>query len=148
MSLLSRIDDDFKSAYKARENDKVSALRMVRAAIKVKEKDSGQIPDDDQIVAILKSLAKQRQDAAEQFRAAGRAESADKEEAELALIKTYLPAEVDDETIRRVVGEVISDLGVDNPKAMGQVMKESLARLGAGADGKLVSQTARELLQH
>lgn len=148
MSLLSRIDDDFKSAYKARETDKVSALRMVRAAIKVKEKDSGQIPDDDQIVAILKSLAKQRQDAAEQYRAAGRVESADKEEAELTLIKTYLPTEVDDETIRRVVGEVISDLGVDNPKAMGQVMKESLARLGAGADGKRVSQTARELLQH
>ena len=148
MSLLSRIDDDFKSAYKARETDKVSALRMVRAAIKVKEKDSGQIPDDDQIIAILKSLAKQRQDAAEQYRAAGRVESADKEEAELTLIKTYLPTEVDDETIRRVVGEVISDLGVDNPKAMGQVMKESLARLGAGADGKRVSQTARELLQH
>ena len=148
MSLLSRIDDDFKQAYKAREADKVSALRMVRAAIKVKEKESGQPPDDDQIIAILKSLAKQRQDAADQYREAGRNESADKEEAELLMIKAYLPAEVDDETIRRVVGEVISELGVDSPKAMGQVMKESLARLGAGADGKRVSQAARELLQH
>jgi len=146
LTLSDRLEADFKAALKARQADKVSALRMVRSALKLKEKESGFPLDDQAIQAVLKSLAKQRLEAAEQFDSGGRPELAAKERAELELIRSYLPAQVDEATINRVAAEVVAELKADSPKDMGRVMKESLARLGAGADGKTVSAVVRRLL--
>ena len=146
MDLIGRIDDDFKKAMKARDKDRLSALRMVRAALQMKEKEGKDGLTDEIVTTVLKTLAKQRADAAEQFEQGGRPEMAAQERGELALIKSYLPAEVDEETIRNVAGQVIQELSASSPKDMGRVMKESLARLGAGADGKIVSAVVRQLL--
>lgn len=146
MDLVGRIDGDFKKAMKDRDKDRLSALRMVRAALQLKAKEGPGSLDDEVVTAILKTLAKQRADAAEQFEQGGRPEMAAKEREELALIKSYLPAEVDEATIRKVASEVIQELSASSPKDMGRVMKECLSRLGAGADGKTVSTLVRQLL--
>ena len=146
MDLAARIDEDFKKAMKDRDKERISALRMVRSALKLKEKESRDGLTDELVTAVLKTLAKQRSEAAAQFEEGGRPEMAAREKDELALIKTYLPAEVDGETVNRVVGEVIAELSASSLKDMGPVMKECLARLGAGADGKIVSNTVRRIL--
>ena len=146
MDLIDRIDGDFKKAMKDRDKEKVSALRMVRSALQVKQKEKGQELNDETVLAVLKTLAKQRAEAADQFEQGGRPEMAAQERAELALIKSYLPAEVDEETIRTVAAQVIRELAASSPKDMGRVMKETLTRLGAGADGKTVSNLVRQLL--
>jgi uncharacterized protein YqeY len=147
MTLLERLEADFKTALKAREEARVSALRLIRSALKVKEKEAGAAELTDAVVlAVLKTLAKQRQEAAEQFAQAGRTELAAKERAELALIQAYLPAQVDEAQIRAAVAGAIQELGAKLPQDLGRVMKASLARLGPGADGKLVNAVVRELL--
>jgi uncharacterized protein YqeY len=146
LSLRERLEADFKTALKAREKDTVSALRMVRSALKLKELEGGRPLDDQTIQASLKSLAKQRLEAAELYDSGGRPELAARERAELELIRSYLPPQVDQATISRVAAEVVDELKPSSPKDMGRVMKESLARLGAGADGKMVSAVVRQLL--
>ena len=146
MDLMEIIDVDFKKAMKDRDKGRLSALRMVRSALQVKEKEKGQELNDETVLAVLKTLAKQRADAAQQFEQGGRPEMAAQERAELDLIKSYLPAQVDEETIREVATQVIEELSASSPKDMGPVMKEALTRLGAGADGKTVSAVVRRLL--
>ncbi len=146
MDLAARIDGDFKKAMKDRDKDRLSALRMIRSAFQVREKEGKGELTEEVVTAILKTLAKQRADAAEQFEQGGRPEMAEKERAELALIKSYLPAEVDQETVTGVISQVIADLSASSMKDMGRVMKESLSRLGAGADGKTVSTMVKQLL--
>ncbi len=146
MDLMEIIDVDFKKAMKARDKDRLSALRMIRSALKLKEKERSGGLTDETVQAVLKTLAKQRADAAQQFEQGGRPEMAAKELAELDLIKSYLPAAIDEETIRRVAAQVIEELSASSPKDMGPVMKEALTRLGAGADGKTVSAIVRRLL--
>ena len=146
MDLVARIADDFKKAMKSKDQDRLSALRMIRSALQVKEKDGGGGLTEESVLAVLKTLAKQRADAAEQFEQGGRPEMAARERAELALIKTYLPAEVDQATMARVVAEVVAETGASSMKDMGPVMKECLDRLGAGADGKTVSGLVRQAL--
>lgn len=147
MTLTQRIDDDYKSAFKARRKEEVSCLRLIRAALKNKEKEARQELTDDEVVRVLKTLAKQRQDSAEQFRAAGRDDLATTEEAELKILAAYLPAEIDEATAREAVGRVIEETGASSMKDMGRVMKAALDALGAGADGKMVNQIVREILQ-
>ncbi|MBW1712901.1 MAG: GatB/YqeY domain-containing protein [Deltaproteobacteria bacterium] len=147
MSILERIEADFKAALKARQKDRISALRLVRSALKLKEKEDRGSLDEEAVIKVLKTQAKQRQDAAQQFEQGGRAELAAKERAELELIRAYLPAQVDEETVRQVVAEVVGQLGASSPKDMGPVMKASLEKLGAGADGKTVNRIALEFLK-
>ncbi len=146
MDLVARIADDFKKAMKDKDKDRFSALRMIRSAFQVKEKEGKGELTEEIALAVLKTLAKQRADAAEQFEQGGRPEMAEKERSELALIKSYLPAEVDEAVVARVVSQVVDELGASSMKDMGPVMKECLARLGAGADGKVVSNMVRQTL--
>ena len=147
MSIAKQIDADYKKAFKDRRQDEVEALRLVRSALKMKEKEGPGELDDEATVKVLKRLAKQRSEAAEIYDQAGRDELAAKEKAEYDLISAYLPAQVDEAAIRRVVAEVVEELGAQGPKQMGPVMKASLAKLGPGADGKAVNLIVRELLQ-
>jgi uncharacterized protein YqeY len=146
MSLRDRLDTDLKEAMKARDALRRETIRGARGAIKNKEIETGAPLDDDAVVRVLRALVKQRTDSIEQFQAAGRPELVEKESAEKAVLEAYLPAAPDAARIEQVVAEVIAEVGATGPREMGQVMKPALERLGAAADGKLVSQAVKKQL--
>ncbi len=146
MSLRDRLDADLKEAMKARDALRRETVRGARGAIKNKEIEVGEPLDDDGIVRVLRTLVKQRADAVEQFQAASRPELVEKESAEKAILEAYLPAAPNAAEIEKVVGEVIAQVGAAGPRDMGKVMKPALERLGAAADGKLVSQAVKKQL--
>jgi uncharacterized protein YqeY len=133
---------------KAREEARLSALRMVKAALMKQKVDSPKPLDDAAEMQVLKSLIKQRIDAADAFRKAGRAEQAEKEEAERKLIESYLPAGATEAEIDAAVAAALAETGVTSLKQMGVVMKAAQARLaGKTVDGKALSEKVRTHLQ-
>ena len=146
MSLRETLDADLKEAMKSRDPLRRETIRGVRGAIRNKEIEIGQTLDDDGILRLIRTLVKQRAESVEQYAAGGRAELAEKEAAEKAILESYLPAAPDAAEIEKVVREVIAEVGAEGPKDMGRVMKPALARLGPAADGKAVSQTVKRLL--
>lgn len=146
MNLADRLTADMKDALRARDSVRLETIRGVRGAMRNEEIEIGDSLDEDGILRVIRRLAKQRTDSIEQFRAAGRDDLADKEATEKEILDSYLPAAPDAAEIERVVAEVIAETGAESPKDMGRVMKPALERLGAAADGKIVSQTVRRLL--
>jgi uncharacterized protein YqeY len=146
MSLIERLDSDMKDALRSRDRVRLETVRGIRGAIRNKEIELGKTLDADGVVRVIRSLAKQRTESIEQYRAAGREDLADKESTEKAVLESYLPAAPDEAEIERVVREVMAESGAAGPKDMGRVMKPALERLGPAADGKLVSQVVRRLL--
>ena len=146
MSLRETLDADLKEAMKSRDSLRRETIRGVRGAIRNKEIEVGDALDDDAILRLIRTLVKQRVDSIEQYQAGGRAELAEKEAAEKAILESYLPAAPDAAEVEKVVREVIAEVGAEGPKDLGRVMKPALARLGPAADGKVVSQTVRRLL--
>ena len=130
------------TAMKAREKDRVGALRLVLSELQKAQKDGS----DDEL-AVLRRERKRRLEAAEQFRDGGRPELADQEEAEARIIEGYLPAELGDAELDAIVQAAIAETGASGPKDMGQVMKAVMARAGGRADGKRASARVREALQ-
>lgn len=144
-----RIETDLKAAMKAGEKELVGTLRMLLSEVKNERIKRGAEVDEATFASLTRKAIKQRDEAAEQFRKGGRPELADKEEREHQLLAAYLPAQADEGQVRAAVEAAVSDLAARNlsgPAAMGQVMKEVLARLGAAADGAMVSRVAREVL--
>ena len=147
MPLIDQVQQDMVAAMKSREEARLSALRMIKAALMKAKVDSPKPLDDAAEMQILKSLIKQRIDAAEMFRKAGRAEQADKEEAERKLIESYLPAGASDAEIEAAIGEALAQTGVTSLKQMGVVMKAVQAKLaGKTVDGKALSDKVRSKL--
>jgi len=147
MPLVDQVQTEMVAAMKARDEARLSALRMIKAALMKAKVDSPNPLDDTAEMAILKQLIKQRQDAAEMFRKAGRNEQADKEESEKAIIESYLPAAASDVEIERAIGEALAETGVTSLKQMGVVMKATQARLkGKTVDGKALSEKVRSKL--
>jgi uncharacterized protein YqeY len=149
MTLVERITQDLTTAMKARDAAGTSTLRMAKAALMNKHIDKHGDLDDAEAARVLQGLVKQREDAAEQYAKAGRAELAAKEQAEMALLKAYLPAEVTDEEIAAAVDRAVAETGAASPKDMGKAMKAALAALAAGgktADGKRVNEAVRQRL--
>jgi uncharacterized protein YqeY len=148
MPLIDKVQQDMVAAMKGREEARLSALRMIKAALMKAKVDSPKPIDEAAEMAILKSLIKQRVDAAEAFRNAGRAEQAAKEEAERTLIEAYLPAGASDAEIAAAVAEAMAETGATSIKQMGIVMKAVQAKLkGKTVDGKSLSDTVRAGLQ-
>ncbi|MBI4308769.1 MAG: GatB/YqeY domain-containing protein [Candidatus Omnitrophica bacterium] len=147
MSLEDKISRDYVQAMKARDTARSSALNFLRAQIKnVKiDKRVEQVADED-VVAVIKKQVKQRQDSIAQFTSGGRSDLAAKEEAEMALLKEYLPAAMSPEALGSIIDEVIKAAGVSSIKDMGRVMKEVLARTGGKADNQTVSALVKERL--
>jgi uncharacterized protein YqeY len=141
MTLVDKVKQDLVAAMKAREADRVSALRMVLSELQKSSKDG----DGDE-TAVLRRERKRRLESASVFRAAGRDELADGEEAEARLIEAYLPAEMLEGELRGIVREAIAETGAASPKDLGRVMKATMAKVGTRADGKRVSTIAREEL--
>ena len=147
MPLVDQVQTEMVAAMKARDEARLSALRMIKAALMKAKVDSPKPLDDAAEMAILKSLIKQRQDAAEMFRKAGRTEQAEKEEAEKAMIEAYLPAGASEAEIDTAIAEAIAETGVTSLKQMGVVMKAVQARLkGKTVDGKALSDKVRSKL--
>jgi uncharacterized protein YqeY len=146
MSLVEQIQKDITAAMKAREEQKLSTLRMVKAALKNREVDKMAALDDQEAQQVLSTLIKQRKDSVEQFTKGGRQEMADKEAAEIGLIEGYLPKAAGDVEIVAGVKAVIAEMGGPTMKDMGAVMKSVMARFsGAGmrVDGKVVSDAVK-----
>ena len=136
------------AAMKSRDEARLSALRMVKAALMKQKVDSPQPLDEAAEMQVLKSLIKQRTDAAGMFRQAGRTEQAEKEEAERALIETYLPAGASETEMEAAIAGAMAETGVTSLKQMGVVMKAAQARLkGKTVDGKALSDKVRSRLQ-
>jgi uncharacterized protein len=147
MALIDQVQQDMVAAMKGRDEARLSALRMIKAALMKQKVDSPKPLDEAAEMQVLKSLIKQRTDAAEMFRKGGREEQAQKEEAERALIEGYLPAAASDVEIDAAITEAMAETGVTSQKQMGVVMKAVQAKLtGKTVDGKALSDKVRARL--
>lgn len=148
MPLLDRIQKDMVDAMRARDEARLSAIRMVKAALKQREIDGMKPLDENSEQAVLNTLIKQRRDAAEMFRKGNRPELAEKEENERKLIESYMPASAGDSEIDAAIAAVLAETGITSAKQMGQVMNAVKAKLaGSRVDGKALSEKVRARLQ-
>ena len=148
MPLLDRIQKDLVDAMRARDEARLSAIRMIKTALKKQEIDSMKPLDENAEQAVLNTLIKQRRDAAEMFRKGNRLELAEKEETEQKLIETYMPASAGESEIDAAIEAVMAETGITSAKQMGQVMTAVKAKLaGARVDGKALSEKVRARLQ-
>ena len=148
MALTDQIQSDLTTAMKARDAETVGTLRMVMAAVKNQRVAAGQSGDitDEQTVELLTREAKKRTEAAEAYDAADRPELADKERRELEIIRTYLPEQLDEDTVRGYVDEAIAETGASGPGDLGRVMSAVMPKVKGRADGKLINALVRERL--
>ena len=147
MSLPDQIDTELRDAMKAKETLKVSTLRMLKAAmINQAVKVGVNKLEDGDVLKIIQKMVKQHQESIDAFTKAGREDAAQKEREEADFLKGYLPPELSDDELKRIVDSVIQELGVSGPSAMGQVMKGVLSKVEGGADGKKVSQFVNQAL--
>jgi len=147
MSMNDQVGADITAAMKARDASRLSALRMLKAAVMNKSVEKGRDLDDAEVLQVIASLVKQRRDSIEQFGKAGRTDLVDKETAELNVLQAYLPAGATPEEINAAVAEAIAETGASSPKDMGKVMKAVMPKLaGKNADGKAVNEAVRRSL--
>ncbi len=149
MSLIEQIQQDIVAAMKARAEQRLSTLRMVKSALKNREIEKMAPLDEKESQAVLTTLIKQRKESVEQFTKGGRQEMADKEAAEIVLIESYLPKAAGEDEIAAGVKATIAEMGSPTMKDMGTVMKNAMARFsGAGmrVDGKVVSEAVKREL--
>jgi uncharacterized protein YqeY len=146
MSLKDRISEDMKSAMRARESDRLSAVRLLLAAIKQREVDERIALDDAQIAAVVEKLAKQRRDSITQFEAGGRQDLADREKFELTVLLSYLPEQADASQIAAAVESAIAATGASGPQDMGKVMAQVRSALAGRADMAAVSAQVKARL--
>jgi uncharacterized protein len=147
MSLLNKLDDDLKSAMKASEGLRVSVLRMAKSSIKYRKIETGKEPSDDDVISVLSSLAKQRKESIEQFSKGGRPDLAEKETMELAIIQGYLPEQLPPEELDKIIIGAIKESAAEGLKDMGKVMRIVMSTTKGSADGKLINQRVKELLE-
>jgi uncharacterized protein YqeY len=147
MSLSQQIISDLTASMKAQDGQRTSTLRMVKAAMMNRKIEKGEELDDDEMQKLLRSLVKQRRDSIEQYEKAGRQELVDKEQAEIAVIETYLPQAASAAEIEAAVVAAIAETGASSIKDMGKVMKAAQTALaGKNADGKTVSEIVKAKL--
>ncbi len=147
MALLDQIQTDMVAAMRAKEEAKLNAIRMIKSALKKHEVDSMKPLDEATELQMLSTLIKQRREAADMFRKGNRAELADKEEAELKLIESYMPSAPSDQEIDDAIAAAMSETGATSAKQMGLVMKAAQAKLaGKRVDGKALSEKVRARL--
>jgi uncharacterized protein len=147
MSMNDQVGADIAAAMKARDASRLSALRMLKAAVMNKSVEKGRDLDDAEVLQVVASLVKQRRDSIEQFTNAGRTDLVEKETAELKVLQAYLPAAATPEEIDAAVAEAIAETGASSPKDMGKVMKAVMPKLaGKNADGKAVNEAVRRTL--
>jgi hypothetical protein len=147
MPLLQKLDDDLKVAMKASESLKVSVLRMAKAALKNRQIDKGEPLSDEDILSVLSGLSKQRRESIEQFSKGGREDLADRERQELSILQSYLPQQLNPEEIDHIILEAIKESAAAGIKDLGKVMRIVIPRMKGAADGKIVSERVKEILE-
>ena len=146
MTITDRIQSEVAHAAKARDQQRLSTLRLVLDALKKQAKEERTELDEQAEIAVLRRERKRRTEAAEAFRNAGRDQPAASEEAEAALIDEYLPEQISDQELEALVNDAVGETGAQSPKEMGKVMAAVMPRLGGRADGRRVSEAVREKL--
>jgi uncharacterized protein YqeY len=145
-SLKDRITEDMKAAMRAKDSARLSAVRMLLAAIKQREVDERVVLDDAAVVAVVDKLIKQRKDSVAAFAQAGRDDLVAKESAELQVLQAYLPQRLGADEVRAEVVALVAELGATGPGDMGRVMAAAKARLGGRAEMALVSAAVKQAL--
>lgn len=146
-TLNEKVSADIAAAMKSRDAARLSALRMLKAAVMNKGVEKGRDLEDAEILQVVSSLVKQRRDSIEQFEKGGRRDLVEKETAEIAVLQAYLPPAASPEEIDAAVAEAIAETGASSPRDMGKVMKAVMPRLaGKNADGKAVNEAVRRKL--
>jgi len=147
MALLERIQTDLVAAMRAKDEARLGAIRMIKTALKKHEVDSMKPLDEATELQLLNTLVKQRREAADMFRKGGRPELADKEDAELKLIESYMPSAPSDEESDAAISAALAETGVTSAKQMGVVMKAAQAKLaGKRVDGRALSEKVKAKL--
>jgi uncharacterized protein YqeY len=146
MTIIDQLTEDMKTAMKAAETERLNTVRLLRGAMKNEEIKLGHPLSDDEAMKVLQREAKQRRDSIEQYRGAGRDDLATKEEAELAIVQTYLPQPLSEAELTALVGEAIARVGATDMKQMGAVVGAVMGQVGARAEGGAVSKLVREKL--
>ncbi|MFN5492286.1 MAG: GatB/YqeY domain-containing protein [Burkholderiales bacterium] len=146
MSLKEKLQDDIKAAMRAKEGDKLTTLRLITAAIKQKEVDERIELTDPAVLSILEKMIKQRKDSIAQFQLGGRQDLVDKEQAELALLMAYMPAQMSEADITQVIETAVLQANATGPQDMGKVMALIKPLLAGKADMGLVSQMLKTRL--
>jgi hypothetical protein len=146
MSLKDRINDDMKAAMKAKDTERLGAIRLLNAAIKQKEVDERVTLDDVAVIGIVDKMLKQRKDSIDAFEKAGRTDLADKEKSEVAVLSAYLPARMSADEVAAEVKAIVAELGAKGPGDMGKVMGAVKQRLAGKADMAQVSAAVKAAL--
>jgi uncharacterized protein YqeY len=146
MNLKDRITDDMKAAMRAKDSQRLSAIRMLLAAVKQREVDERIVLDDAQVVGIVDKLIKQRKDSIAAFQLAQRTDLVDKESAELRVLEAYLPQRLSAEEVTAAVARIVAALGASGPGDMGKVMGAVKAELAGKADMASVSAAVKAAL--
>ena len=148
MSLIDDVQAAMADAMRTRAHARLSALRMLKAALMNRDAEKGRPLDDTEARQVVTSLVKQRKDSIEQFAKAGRQDLVDKEAAEIVVLESYLPPAADPAVVDRLVAEAIAETAATSPKDMGRVMKAVMAKLaGQNVDGKTVNELVRARLR-
>lgn len=141
-----RIEAEVMAALKAGEKEKLSTLRMLLASVKNERIRLGEELDEAVFLGVVRKALKERKESAEQYRAGDRDELAEKEEREAEILAVYLPPEIGEDDLKAAVLEIVAEQGLEGPAALGQVMREMMARYKGRADGGVINRIARETL--
>jgi len=146
MSLIARIEEELKSAMRARERERSDALRLTLASLRSAEKEVQRPLKEDEELHVLQRERKRRVEEAEAFRSGNREEQAAKEERELAIIQEFMPEPIDEEELERIIDDAIAETGATSLRDLGRVMADVMPQVAGRADGSVVSQLVREKL--
>lgn len=146
MSLKVQLDETMKDAMRAKDSLRLNAIRMIRTAVKNREIDERRELDDQEVIGVLSTLAKQRKESAQAYRDGDRPELAEKEEQELAILQQFLPAQLSEAELRALIEAAVTEAGATSMKEMGKVMKIVTPQTLGRADGRLVSEMVKARL--
>ncbi|WP_044642375.1 GatB/YqeY domain-containing protein [Risungbinella massiliensis] len=146
MGLIEQLQTDMKAALKNKESERLSVIRMVRAAIKDAEIEKRQALTDEEALQVVAKAVKQRRDSAAEYEKANRQDLAEKEQKEIDILIDYLPKQLSEEELRTIVQETVQELGATSKKEMGKVMGAVLPKIAGKADGKEVNRLVQEYL--
>ena len=147
MSLKQKLQEDLKSSMKNKDNTKKSVVTLIRASIKQYEGDNRGELDDSQIIDLIAKLLKQTKDSLDEFKKAGREDLMTQAEAEIEVLKEYLPQQLSEEELNEIVIATISEVGATSMKDMKHIMSSKMPKVKGRADGKLINELVRKNLQ-
>jgi uncharacterized protein len=146
MSLIARIEEELKTAMRARDQERTDALRLTLASLRSAEKEVQRQLKEDEELHVLQRERKRRMEAADAFRGGGREEQAAKEERELEIIQEFMPEPVEEDELERIIDDAIAETGATSLRDLGRVMADVMPQVAGRADGSVVSQLVREKL--